>query len=276
MKKFGLKPLTEDKDFKFGSIKKLPSLNEIPPRFLLGNTTIYDQGASDFCGGAASATVTELQEGEPMSFEWIFAVAKKLSGDPVDSFGVDLRSICKVHTKLGSLPRDKAPFTIETHSIDFLRDIKNWPPELLTYAIPNKKKTYFQVTGPYDAFDNIRASMYLTHTATLIGVNFGWPLDQVYINTVAENGAGHAMACIGWDTDHLIVRNSFGNGIGLNGNHYIHRDVINANINKYGAFIMLDMDREDVEWHIDNSIYVDDPWYVAILKVIKQICGIKS
>jgi hypothetical protein len=275
MPKLGLNKLKPDKDFRLGSIMRLPHLSAIPTVFVLGYPTVYDQKNSDFCGGAASAVAAELQENEPMSFEWIFAVAKKLSGDPVDSFGVDLRSICKAHTKVGALPRDKAPFSIDTHPIDFLRDIKNWPQELLNYAASNRKKTFFRITGPYSAFDNIRAAMYLHKVSAIIGVEFGWPLDQVAIDDLAVNGEGHAMAVLGWSEDYLIVRNSFGEDVGENGNHYIHRDVIDANVETYGAFIMLDMDREDVEWHIDNDIYMDDPWYTALFKVIKKLCGIK-
>ncbi len=271
--RYGLKQLAPDKDFKLGNIRRLPSITSIPPQLILGYPTIYDQKTSDFCAGAASAAATELQENEPISFEWLFAAAKKISGDPLDSFGVDLRSICKVHTKLGALPRSKAPFSVDTHPVDFLRDIRNWPADLLNYAASNRKETYFKVTGPYDHFDNMRATMYLTKAAVIFGVNFGWPLEQVEIDTPATNGEGHAMCAIGYTDNYMIARNSLGGDVGDKANHYIHRDVINSNIDTYGAFVLLDMPREDVEWHIDNSIYMEDPWYTALFKVIKTICG---
>lgn len=269
----GLRPLPEDlNDFSLGSVLDLPALSEIPEAYTVGLPSIAHQKKSDFCAGAASCSISELQEGVPLSYEWVFAVSRVILGE--DNWGCDLRTICKVHTKYGAPERSEVPYSLDTHSPDFLRKIENYPEDLFNKALKHKKKTYFAVNGPYDAYDNIRATMWhfrQEKCGVLFGVMWAWSIKQVYMNEVPKGGFGHAMAQIGWTEKGMFVQNSMGAEAGEEGRHYFTRELVNKFVARYGAFIFIDMPREDAEWYIQNGVKLTDHWLVGLLKAFWKL-----
>lgn len=280
---YGLKPTVPDeRDFKLGSFVQLPSLSELPASFRFSPLSIKDQRQTDFCSAFMSAGMSELQEGVELSPEWLFAKSKELSGKP-EEWGQDIRTALQTHTKHGAVPKAKAPYSVEKKDAEFLRYIKNWP-VLDTFAIPHFKKSYAKVTGPYDHFDNIRATIWKFRSerrAVGTGVIWGWPKDQRVINTIAKNGEGHALYINGWtDDDHLEYVNSWGPKAGNKGSYYFHRDVVNFFVDIYGAYTFLDMDKETIKYMVRNGITDRDSRIVELMKVtltlLKELLAVKK
>lgn len=282
--KEGLRKLTKDeRDFRVGAIFNLPKLSELPKEFTVGKTKIKDQGQTDMCSAFASCSVSEQQEGVELCPEWLFAVAKDLEGSG-DLFGLELRSACKAHVKKGCIEQKDAPFSLKDKDYSFLKDITNWPAELLDKALYHKKDSYFAISGPYDTFDNIRASLFKFKTRALIGLI--WPnglsvRDRVY-GTPADNGFGHAMAVIGYETKngvlYLKVQNSYSEDAHDDGIILISREVINRFTGDYGAFMFIDLSKEKAEYYRDKGIKASENpvlmqmwWLEKMVILLKQV-----
>jgi hypothetical protein len=245
--KFGLRELKEDKrDFQLGAFTVLPPLDELPSVF--EHTTpfpIKDQRDSDYCSAYSSCGASELQEEIKLWPEYSFAGSKKISGDP-EAWGQNLRDACKTHVKHGALAEKDIS---ELHKGLDARYFSGYE-EYLDKALKQRKKSYFKITGPHDAYDNIRATLWKfkeEKRAVMIGVIFAWPLTKYKLNTVSDSGFGHAMYITGWDEDGLIAVNSYGLFAGKNGKHRISRSVINTYVPRFGAYTFLDIDRDDAE-----------------------------
>ena len=242
----GLNPIKKDnQDIHLGYITTLPALSELSGVFSLGNTPIRNQEAdqnSDFCAAYGTVGMAYLMDGIEGSPEWVFAASKEISGDN-EEFGQDMRSIFKAWVKYGSPRKEnvKVPENLSDR-----RYLKNYDLNLSGEEL--KKKTFVTCKGKYDAFDNIRASIWKfrdERRAVGIGVVFAWSLSDVYLDTVMDGGFGHFMFATGWDKDYLEVFNSYGIEAGKEGKHYIHRSVINFFIEKFGANMMIDMPVEE-------------------------------
>lgn len=267
----GLKKISEDKrDFRIGALIDLPELKDIPNELVLIRPTVVQQKDSDFCGAASASAVSEPQENVRLSFEWLFAVCKMIDGD-LDSWGTDFRTVCKALTKYGSIEFKDAPYSLETHSAKFLKDINNWDKNLFIDALKHRKASFIRVDGKYTTFDDIRAFMYYYHlkgqtNGVMIGLNWGWSLKDVFIEDAVDQGFGHAMAVIGWKGDYLIVQNSAGEEAGDRGTHFIHRRVIDKDVPSYGAIMFIDEPREVLEYHIATNSKLTDNVWVSLLK----------
>jgi len=238
----------DDRDFSLGAYIPLPPLESIPRSFSLTPLDIKDQGPTDFCTAFATCGASELQEGVRLCPEFTFAMTKKIEGD-YTTWGADLRTACKSHVQYGALEFDDAPFTLETRSQEFLRNPDVWPKLSMERAAIHKKQTYFKVTGPYDHFDNIRASLWHFRDkkqAAILGVEYGWPSTQVYMDSL-EGGSGHCMYAVGFEGEYLQVINSYGEDTGRFGVVYLRREVVNDGVEKYGAFMLTDIPRDAVE-----------------------------
>lgn len=109
----GLRPLPPDsRDFSFGAIFGLPKLEELPDVYFIPPLAIKNQGNSDMCAAFASASVSSDQEGVDLSAEYVFAQGKKLEGDWT-TWGLDLRTICKVHVKIGAIEQSQSPYELQ-------------------------------------------------------------------------------------------------------------------------------------------------------------------
>lgn len=274
-RKYGLKELQpDDRDFALGAAFDLPKLEDLPQEFLLGVPKVEHQANSDFCAAFASCYLSELQENEDFEASWTFAKSKELSGDPAE-WGQDLRTIMKTHQKFGALKKEDSPYSLKEKDETFLRHIEKWP-ELKDKAEPFKKKSYFKVVGRYDDFDNIRAAIYKFREekqGVILGLLWGWPIDQVNLDAVPYSGFGHAVACLGWAVRNgeqkLVIINSYGTEAGESGLHYVSRGVINMFASKYGAFMMVDMPdnmgKDEIQW---RSKYFSAPFWKRWLMAI--------
>lgn len=252
----GLRPLPhDDRDFKVGQIMTLPKLEELPKEFELPTLGVKNQYNSDFCSAFASTLVSESQEGTILSPEWHFAVSKKISND-VKEWGQDLRTACEVSVKYGDINQKDAPFTLDNKEADFLRDINNWP-DLFNLAIRQKKKSYIKVKGPYDDFDDIRATLYKLKTPIMIGLTWSWGLNHYELKGTKDDGFGHAITVIGWNDKGLILQNSVGVKIGLNGKHVMGREEINHFVSMYGAFTFIDFSPDEIKELMKRGIMIE-------------------
>lgn len=264
----------DSRDLKLGSITTLPKLEELPKEFILEPLEIKNQQNTDFCSAFSTCAMSELQEGVLLEPSWSFAIGKMISGD-MEEFGQDIRVALKTHVKYGAIEKSITPYSLENQSSEFLRDIRNWP-NLEEKAVSHKKKTYFKVTGNLDNFDNVRATIWKFREekrAIGFGILWGWSSYKIKIDDPKTSGVGHMITAIGWKEIegelYLIIQNSYGTQAGENGKHYFSRAVTNDAVEKYGAYMFLDMDKETVKWYIENNIKLEDSWFARLLKRIK-------
>ena len=263
--KMGLKELPRDsRDFTLGKIVELPALETLPKEFTLKPLSIKYQGGSDFCTSFSCCGASEMQEGVVLSPEWGFAVSKMISGHK-DSYGQDLRSAMKAHTKYGAIKASETNHDLEHFTSKKLRDIKNYDPYLFDRAVEHKKKSYVSVDGRYDDFDNIRASIWKFRKekrAVMSGALWNWTMKKAIIpNMVTNRGVGHAFYFIGWKiingTQMLVLVNSYGNWSGDNGLFYMPRKVVNAFARRFGSYMWLDLSPEELkkeQWNLIQKL----------------------
>lgn len=263
---FGLLPLPrDDRDRMLGAAYALPKLKELPLEFKhTPPFGIKDQGQTDFCTGFSTCAASELQEGVRLVPEYQFAISKEIQGGDVDTFGVDLRSAMMSHKKVGAIEESSRPqgYKVGERDASFLRRIGNWP-DLKLQALVRAKSQFLAVTGPYDAFDNIRASIWLFREekrVPVFGVLWGWGQDRAVVdNASIQMGEGHAIYATGWEVrngePHLVIPNSWGEGAGDHGYFYLSRSVINRFVGMYGAFMFVDMTKEEYEARLRPTIF---------------------
>jgi hypothetical protein len=165
----GSKPLAHDKrDFKASRFFGSPDISQIPPEGLGRKPfSLNNQQLTNFCTACATSEANAFIRGVPMSMEFQAAKIGQLAGAPITD-GADPRVAMKAGILYGSLPKDKAPMSLDTSSDGYIADYKNWEPSLDTLAGQNEDASYFQIDdGPNDAFDNIRAQLYLAYQERL-------------------------------------------------------------------------------------------------------------
>ena len=253
--KGGLQDLPRDnRDFQLSGIVDLPALETLPKEFMLKPLSIKYQGSSDFCVAMGTCGASELQEGRILSPEWSFAVSKMISGN-IDGYGQDLRSGMKAHIKYGAIEVTETNHNLEHFSSKELRDIKNYDPYLFDRAVEHRKKSYVAVSGRYDMFDNIRATIYKFRKdkkAVISGALWNWSMKVPIIpNKVTNKGTGHCFYFIGYKvvngTQMLVLVNSYGDWSGDNGLFYMPRSVVNAFAGRFGAYTFHDLSPEELK-----------------------------
>lgn len=260
------KTTTDNRDFKLGSIFGLPGLSELPPTFEYEVPEIRNQGDTDFCSAFSTCYASEIQEGNNIEPSYSFALSKLISGD-VNGWGQDIRSALKAHVKYGALCKQDSPYSLENKDAQFLRDIKNWP-NLFDKAKINQKQSFFKVTGQYDHFDNIRASMWKfkdDKRAVVFGSVWSWPITQTFMDKYGTDGFGHMMCITGWNDKGLIITNSIGQS---NPKQTFTREVINQAVDEYGAYMFIDIPHNKAQNMIKFGITEEDGWFKAVLKTL--------
>ena len=265
--RFGLRELPQDKrDFQLGAFFALPDLNDLPDSFeFTTQFSIKHQGDTDFCSAYSSCGVSELQEKVVLHPEYSFAASKRISGN-VDAWGQNLRDACKAHIKHGALPEKELSELDKAWDASTSRHFSHYE-KYRGKALPQRKKSYMQVTGPYDPYDNIRATIWKfkeEKRAIMIGIVFSWPLEQYILNTVQESGFGHALYITGWDDDGLVAVNSYGESTGKNGKHRITREVINSFAPRYGMYMFVDIDAEEAKKTMERFTWTTSSWYEKV------------
>lgn len=274
--KGGLLATPKDKrDYKVGALFNLPTPEELPADFSLDVVSIKNQDledySSDFCSAYITAGISEIQEGIELWPDFNFAASKYISGNE-DGWGQNLRDAFAAPAKYGSVPQSLAV------KVKKPRYFSSYPQVIKDTARQYKKQTYLKVspTNGMDAFDTIRATIYRFRNekrAVGFGVDWGWSPKSKIIDTIKE-GSGHALYTIGWKTienqPYLTIVNSYGDKVGDKGLYYFSRKVINHYYAKYGAFTLVDLPREDVEYMLQNGIKSEDNWIIGLLKVVKS------
>jgi len=275
LNKFGLKELPFDKrDFQLGAFTVLPPLEELPDEFELTTPfPIKNQGDTDYCSAYSSCGVSELQE-EVESFPpYSFAGSKEISGN-LEEWGQDLRSACKTHIKHGFAPVEH----INEAQIGDLRVFSNYSDTTHREALKYRKKSFFAVTGDGDSFDNIKRTIWKYREekrGIMIGVIWSWRLSDFFLAQPAQSGYGHAMYITGWrkvaGEDYLVVVNSYGEEAGKNGKHLASREVINAFVPRFGAYMFLDYDPEEIKVLMERQEWVMASFWKKCLLYIERI-----
>ena len=276
----GLKVLPKDeRDLKLGAVITLPALSELPLSYRLPKTTIKSQ-IDDFCSGTACTAILETTEGKELDELWYFAKSKEISGD-VDEFGQDLRTAMKTAVKFGAISKAVAPFTKDKGS-DFLRRIENYSKDLEWKAGEHKQKSYFFITGKYDAFDNARASLWAFRDlkrGAIMGLEFGWPLSQTYL-LGTPSGYGHAMKVDGFETvngeNWIVLQQSYGTQAGKDGYQWISRETFNAYADTYGVGMFIDLPADEAKFHNKWKIPLKYNWIAKIVFSFRDLLGMGS
>lgn len=271
----GLRPLPEDaRDFQFGAVNRLPDLSELPD-FFRHATVTYDQGNSDLCTAYMSCGMSALQESKELQPEFSFMASKILSGNPFE-WGQDLRTACKTHVKYGALAREDMDPILLDRNPEQLRLRESWRDDLFEKAKKHKKKSYWSLSGPYDAFDNARATMWKLQEERVVvgfGVNWGYGSSDVFLKEITK-GVGHAVYTYGWNKIdgemYLIVQNSLGTDYGEHGRHYISREVFNHFVEKYGSYLFTDEPVEEARSRVKYGVYDTDCLFARMIKYIKH------
>jgi hypothetical protein len=276
----GLLPLQKDaRDFSLGALYTLPKLSELPEKFEHDVLGIKDQKESDFCTGCATCYISELQERVKLEPSYSFALSKELSGN-IEDYGQDLRTAMKTHVNFGAIEEKQSPYSVNNRSPDFLRDIKNWEGDLRIKALAHKKGSYLAVTSPtMDTFDAIRSTIWKFRKekrGVVSGVQWDWDSEQERIDTFTGKGGGHAIAYVGWDGEYLKLVNSYGRDAGRNGFHWVHRDVVNHYADMFGAFMFIDLSKEEAKFYLDNGTKVKDiDWLWQLLQTMLSVLKLK-
>lgn len=283
----GLVPHKDDtRDILFGQVYTLPRLEDIDDEFSVGEPLkIKDQKESDICAAASSSAVSEDQEEVELDMLFQFACGKAIQaedyGTTIDSWGCDLRSMAKGLCRYGSLELKYAPYSVETTPRATYADLKNYAPELLTKALEHKKESFMWITGPYDFFDNIRATMWKNRNerkSMLVGTTWCPQWTGAPKGIIDFDGTpmfGHALKLFSVKRileleGEMFLEAQLSNGteIGDNGKFYFNRSVINKYFTDFGGIIFTDMPKEDARYHIENGIKADGNWLWNLIKVI--------
>ena len=280
----GLTELPDDpRDFNFGALYTLPEIDELPEAYSVGEPLeIKDQKATDYCTAYALTAVSEDQEGIPLLPEFQFMLTKEISGD-FASWGANLRDACK-SSKYGSLPKEHndAGFDVDSPREEIV-DPDMWSPELREIAQKHRKESYLKVDGPYDLFDNLRATLWKNREekrSVVTGALWrdAWTRAENGMITSADYPAafGHAFKVYGWlewqGEPMLMAQLSNGTDIGDEGTFYFSRDVVNKEF-RFGAYTFKDITPDSARYHQDNRLKVDvrRNWFVELLLIIKRI-----
>lgn len=281
----GLKEKPEDiRDFGFAAVHPLPKLSEIPDSFIVGKTFVdVDQGESDLCTGFSVAAANGDQEDVQFAPEYQFAMTKMLEGD-FKSWGADIRVACSSAVKFGSLPKRVAPWSLAEKGRDFVANWENWPDELRKIAYNYAKGSYLTVTGPYDLFDNMRATMWANRVerrSIVTGLlwRYSWtysPGGIIPASGYEETGVPHAFRIAGFqkinDVIYAVAPLTNGRTIGDSGVFYIPREVINRECKpQWGYYTFKDATPDEIKYLLNKGLTVKSLWWVRFWIAIKKL-----
>lgn len=270
----GLQLLSKDKrDLNAGALFQLPALSELPEEYYIEPLSIKDQNADgnlDFCAGCAGAGMIEPKEEAILYYPYLWAAAKYESGQDIGSFGVDIRSVGKALTKWGVPELKDVPESVLALNADERRDFKNYPQSVRDSAAKHKQQTYMFINGK-DAYDETKRQIWKfrdSRQQIIFGMDWAWDVKDFILDGTSVSGFGHSMWVSGWFLGGLRVVNSVGKTAGRMGTHSMSRETYNFAVSRYGALMIVDKPREEIEYYIQNSIKEGDNWLIQIMKAI--------
>lgn len=267
----------DERDFNLGGVFGYVDIKKVPVTdFVVAEPLIIkDQGDTDYCSSYALTAVSEDQEGVQLSPHFQFFATKQISGNP-DAWGADLRSACKSAKDFGSIPSTEVKMS--GVSRDGILDSKSWPDVILQRAKLYRKGSYFKVDGPYDLFDNIRCALWKhkeKKNTILTGIK--WRYDWInckdgIIREANGEGFGHAFKIFGQKVIEneifLMAQLSNGTGVGDKGIFYLSREIVNKEIEPYGAYMLDDISREEAEFYLENSFVKKNSIFLTLFDFI--------
>lgn len=219
---------------------------------------IKDQRDLDFCTGYSLASVSEDQEGVPLSPEFVFAMIKKQQGS-WKSWGGGLREGCKVATKVGFAEKTDVQFVTPVEDLprNFLANWNNYSVESQIKAQKHIKRSFVKVDGGPTIFDAIWTALWANRgqkQSVYTGVTWrpSWMSASkgIILNKIIQGGVGHAIKVFGIKyfngQPYLMVQNSYGKEVGDGGIFYFPREVVNREF-VYGAYQFVDMPPEEIK-----------------------------
>lgn len=228
-KKFFLIDEVDENNFGSDAIYTPVKEDLVEQDFVVYDPIPQDQLDSDFCAGFSGAYAAEATEGLPLSGAFLFAMAKKLTGDWT-GWGTSILKICKARQKFGVCRKEL---------YEYKRGWRNWfanwlnvKTEAYADAANHKSQAYFQVKVPYgwDLFDALRATLW------------HFKDKKVLIQTGRD---AHATTLTGYSVANGIMgRDSYGTRTYKDGVRYFPRWYANGLFTPYFA---IDMPRELAE-----------------------------
>lgn len=224
--RFGaLKDKKDKRDFRLSSIQKDASL---PTYFCLGDDfKSKDQHSRGSCTSQAQAHHKERQEDIPIGARPIMAWTKELEGNT--NYGAYTRNTFKVVKKIGCCKEKVCPEPSPSMSWEEYIDTKNLPNDCKEKAKEHRSKSYWRVDKD---INKVKQAIYKNKNSVVISMawfrEFNNPKQDGTLPDYDKKGnyGGHAVEIKGWDDkkDSFIVKNSWGEGWGKNGDFLLPYD----------------------------------------------------
>jgi|GEM_PF-4241910 len=236
-------------------------------------TYIVNNSAVHNCSAYSTCAISSIQEGFVLDPLYSFAVSKSLSGNE-EEWGQTFSYALKGHVKVGAIGKVFAPFTIKDK--DKVRYLKNFPNlnDLYQIAIGQRKKAYVEISGKYDHYDNVRATLWKYRDekrGAVMGLDWHWNIYDYVLNGI-DDGFGHMIAIIGWNKDGLILLNSAGLQAGKQGKHVLPREEANYYIKKYnGAFTFIDLSPDELRKALESGKMIDESVVNKLQKLLIKL-----
>jgi hypothetical protein len=255
----GLKPKTKDgRDLGFW-IFSGPEYQPKHSRIKLKPLSVKSQFYNT-CGWTASAGAKEIDEGVELDERTLIMFGRERGLISGDGFS-NLRDNEKVLQKDGICEKAVSAKALTDRPADWdsFSDPAKISWELRENAKNHRSKTYWEITRAYEIYKAIDDGRPVKigvkwYSIFNMGQGFSFPWLLEYLKGFFVGG--HALYVYGYDLDYhgykaFIVRNSFGRSYGDNGDCYITEADLDRQIQKYGAYVNLDMDKDIGRWLVE-------------------------
>lgn len=241
----GLLPTPKEK-MKYDSKRIFGALDPsiLPYEFSVGEPLeIKNQGGTFCCVAFSLTSVSEDQEGIILEPAYTVKNISELAGSKNWVWqGTSLDIGAKAALK-GFIPRANSPYSTEKDEVLTYAEPANWMPLHDEIGQTHAKQAWFWIKEK-DMFNAIRSVLYMfkeEKRSVQTGVIWcqEWT-NQTHIDNYGTPIGGHAIKIFGWKGDYLRIQNSYGKGIGENGTHWIHKNVVNKYL-QFGALHFADM-----------------------------------
>ena len=245
---------------------------DFPKSWVLNQTEF--EGDNDECAGVSGSRVMSILNGYACAPHFLWMMARQRAGAKKEDFGLSNRDLAMAMVKVGALRLEDEPFTFK-NGRDFIQEPANWD------LINLRPKALEQICGSVvwvtpsngmDAFDVFRSSImklnkqYGKPHAAVFGLLWNYDFSAKKLDTVATSGTGHDTVVLDeWDGDYATMLNSLGLDAGENGEHQVHRSIINKWAEEFGMFIPIDATQEEINNAIAIGGRLDRHWTINIL-----------
>jgi len=238
-----VKDSRDNRDYRLCSVQAPVGL---PLDFLLEDKfTCKNQFSRGSCTSQAQSHHKERQEGIKIGARPIMAWTKELEKNK--EYGAMTRNTFKIVNSIGCCNEEYCPEPNSAMSWEEYIDVKNIPSKCTRIAIKHKSKSYWRINN---SPESINQAIFQNKNSVVISM--GWyrefnrpNKDGILPAFKRENFiGGHAVEVEGFNNTktHLIVKNSWGNGWGLNGRFMLPYEYFNDIV--WDAWCSLDLPQE--------------------------------